>query len=93
MAVHVPASEHALEIARREQENTERITREGELARAQRALDKRIALEENAKALSVTPRVRGPKNTRVEALIDLPSSFTASKSVIDMHYCVCGESE
>ena len=34
------------------------------------------------------PSERGPKNTRIDALSDLPLSFIVDKSVLDMHYCV-----
>ncbi len=51
-------------------------------------MEKRAIQEENSKIRIKAPTAKGPRNIRVESLSDLPPSFTAKKSVMDMQYCV-----
>ncbi len=98
---HASAGEHALWNAQRlkelqqtqEDKDVERITREANLRREQKSMEKCVIQEENSKALQKVPNARGSRSTKVESLSDLPPSFTAAKSVTDMHYCVTQLSE
>jgi hypothetical protein len=87
---HASAREHALSNERKQKELQD--LQDGKVSEEQRkewkAMRLKAAQEENAKCLIKEPPPRGPRSIRVASLDDLPLSFTAEKSVMDMHYCV-----
>ncbi len=93
---HASASEHALSNSRKlrerqetqEERDVERIGKECDLSSEQRSKEKLAIREENAKILIKETPARGPRSIRVGSLGDLPRSFTAQKSVLDMQYCI-----
>jgi hypothetical protein len=83
--------EHALSNERKQKELQD--LQDGEITEEQRKESKarrlKAAQDENAKCLvKKPPATRPPRSTRVASLDDLPLSFAAEKSVMDMQYCV-----
>ncbi len=88
---HESAKEHALSNERKQKElqDLQDVVITEEQRKEWKARKLKAAQDENAKCLvKEPPATRPPRSTRVASLDDLPLSFTAEKSVMDMQYCV-----
>jgi hypothetical protein len=89
--VHTSAEEHTLsnERKRKELQEIQGAAISGEHREEWKAMNLKAAQDKKAKIPDKEPPfAKPPRSIRVASLEEMPASFTAAKSVMDMQYCV-----